>query len=275
MIMMAGFEKRIHFFVFQLVIHFTFLIQEQVQMFKLYRIVAVLVCAPFILASSALGQTFVGSLSVESNSDESDPGNNVYTYFNEISVATLDDFDFAFSSLGDVDFSVTWQAPAGQLIKITPPSGFDSTQVIFQMFTGLSGYNVGQVLPTTTLSLTDFTGSTLPTMTPSAQFTGPQTSSLPADNAGAFVIASGYAFDEPFFLSSATVEFSVPASYDVDFNAPLIDFNVFGVAFSQNPNTPPTDPGQWITLVEIIPAPSALGGALLMGALLGARRRGV
>jgi hypothetical protein len=50
---------------------------------------------------------------------------------NEISVATLDDFNFAFSSLGDVNFSVTWQAPVGSLIEITPPSGFDNTQIFF------------------------------------------------------------------------------------------------------------------------------------------------
>jgi hypothetical protein len=209
------------------------------------------------LAATAWGQTYVGTLSVESNTDQSDPGNGLYTYLNEISVATLNDFNFPFSTLGDVDFSVTWQAPSGYMIQITPPSGFDNTQVAFQFYTGLSGYNVGQIMPTASLSLAGFAGSTLPVMTPSSQFTGPQTSTLPADNAGAFIFATGYAFDEPFYFTSATVTFTVPAAYDVDFNAPLIDFNVHGVAFANNPSVIPADPEQWITLVPI-PEPSSL-----------------
>ena len=231
------------------------------------------VLASLSVAAAASGQTYVGTLSVESNSDQSDPGNGIHTYLNQISVATLDDFDFAFSSLGDVDFSVTWQAPTGYRIKVTPPSGFDATQVLFQFYTGLSGYNVGQIMPSPTLSVTDLLGSTLPTLGASTQFTGPATSTLPANNAGAFVFATGYALDEPFYLSSAKVTFTVPAAYDVDYNAPLLGFNVFGSAYANNPSSPPADPGQWIELVPI-PSPGPASAAAIAGlAAMGRRRR--
>ena len=241
-------------------------------MLRTHTLIVAVILVACGLPATAPAQNYVGTLSVESNSDQSDPGNGLYTYLNEISVTSLDDFNFAFSSLGDVDFSVTWQAPPGYLIEITPPSGFDNTQVLFQMYTGLSGYNVGQISPSATLTLTDFTGNTLPTMSPTTQFTGPQTSTLPADNAGAFVFAGGYALDEPFYLSSANVTFTVPASYDVDYNAPLIDFNVFGSAFSNNPTTPPANPGQWIRLVPV-PEPSSVALLAIVGLFAMGRRR--
>jgi hypothetical protein len=88
-------------------------------------------------------------------------------------------------------------------------------------------------------------------------------------------LASGYAFDEAFYLSSATLTFTVPASYNVDYNAPLIDFNVTGVASSNNPSAIPTDPGQWITLVPI-PEPSTYSiivGGIILGVLISRKRR--
>lgn len=226
-----------------------------------------------LIVPAARGQSYVGTVLVESNADQSDIVAGTYTYINQLSVATLPDFNFPFSTLGDVDFSITWQAPPNYRIQITPPSGFDNVQVYFQFYSGSSGYNVGQVDPPTTLTLAGFSGSTLPSMPSAAQFTGPQTSSLPADSAGAFIFPSGFALDEPFYLSSATVEFTVPAAYDVDFNAPVAGFEVFGVAFSNQPSAAPQDPGQWITLVQV-PEPSSI--ALLsttgMGVLVRRRR---
>jgi len=188
--------------------------------------VVVALLAGLVVGAPASAQTYVGTVTEETNNDLSTPNDGLYSYTNQISVATFDDFDFEFSTLGDTDFSVTWQAPAGFLIRITPPSGFDTTQVVFQFATGNSYYNVGEVQPTAALSLSGLFGNTLPTMATSTQFTGPKTAQLPANNAGAFIFASGYAFDVPFFLSSATVTFTVPAAYDVDFDAPLNAFSV-------------------------------------------------
>jgi hypothetical protein len=230
--------------------------------------------ASLLITQAAPAAIYTGTVTVESNADLSDVNAGNYQYTNQISAATLPDFNFAFSTLGDTDFSVTWQAPTNYLIQITPPSGFDFVQVLFNFYTGNSYYNVGEVIPPATVSLTDFSGNNLPNMPPSTQFTGPQTATFPANNAGAFIIPTNLPLGESFYLSSATVEFTVPAAYNVDFNAPILGFEVYGQAFSNqpNPNLAPANPGQWITLVQV-PEPSSL--ILLSVAGLGviARRR--
>lgn len=232
--------------------------------------------ASLLITQAALAASYTGTVTVESNADLSDVNAGNYIYTNQISAATLPDFNFAFSTLGDTNFSVTWQAPTNYLIKITPPSGFDSVQVLFEFYTGSSYYNVGEVTPPATLSLTDFTGNNLPGMPVFTQFTGPQTTSFPADNAGAFIIPNNLPLGESFYLSSATVQFTVPAAYNVDFNAPILGFDVYGQVFSNqpNPNLAPANPGQWITLV-MVPEPSSftLLGVVGLGVIARHRRK--
>jgi hypothetical protein len=82
----------------------------------------------------------VGTMTEQSNSytPDSDPG-SMSSRVRVNASDPLGSFTHDFSALGETEWTVTWQAPAGKAIEIAVPVGFDDIEVEFEFFAGNSG----------------------------------------------------------------------------------------------------------------------------------------
>ena len=230
------------------------------------------VAMALLLALPAAGQTFDAELINESNRVEIERFDGTFARaIVEIEAAPQPDLVIDYSTLGDTLLSVTWRAPAGKRIEISPPAS--SEWMIDGVSLGLDfgrfSFGAGSIQPTGSVTSEDFT-STIgvpPTFFPNPIFTGPG-----GNNFFAGVGIESLVPGEIYTFTSLTLELTIPASYDVAFDSTFDQYGIEGgLNFSDpDPNAiVPASPGQWI---RIVPEPSSF--ALLgMGGLLFARRR--
>ena len=221
-----------------------------------------------LLAPYAGANTFNGVVSEEVNSFEDEGNNSEYYSQAEVRVpAPLSNSVFTFSGPGEDVVSVTWSAPAGKLIEIATPAGFDDIEVDFRLFSG-GLYRAGGITPDTQVQFADFQGPALPSFTDNTLFSGPGPDGDGARVLFDYTLPAG----ETYRFSSVTATVTIPESYTMDFNSPTNQFGILGEAETSGLETVVLeDPGQWIRLVDV-PEPNSL--ALLgLGGLIVARRR--
>lgn len=190
----------------------------------------------------------------------------------QLSVAApLPAFSADFSALGDTEFSVTFQAPAGKAIELTVPTGFDTVR-LGASYRGLtSSFGIGRFsTAAATVSVGGASGESLPTTQGSVVLTGPGGDfKAVMANFGSLTPGKTYRFE------SITVSATVPAAYDVVFDDAIVStFQLFTTAsFSGDA----ADPGQLLRLVDApaaVPTPAAAAGGLtLLGGLAAFTRR--
>ncbi|MEM1099395.1 MAG: PEP-CTERM sorting domain-containing protein [Planctomycetota bacterium] len=223
---------------------------------------------------STNAQTFDAALITESNTFNTDVFGSTTSL---VSIATIEagpqpNFVADYSTLGDTLLSVTWTAPAGQWIEIVPPTpGWSLEAIALEFSFGTVGIGPGSIAPIATVSAQDFTSTNgvPPTLSASSFLTGPGGDSLTVG-----VSLNSILPGEAYTFSSLTVDLTVPASYGIAFDNPILDYRIRGeTEFRTSDPNPvlPADPGQWIRLV---PEPGSLTLLALGGASLARRRRG-
>lgn len=179
--------------------------------------------------------------------------------------APLGDFTVSYSGIGEDQLTINWNAPAGTLIRVTPPADLaDSSRLRF--FFTTQGVSVGTGSyqdDVASFQFSDFSGAALP---------APATQRMTLSGPGGSDVTAFLQFNN--LTPGASLQFSrlsmtttVPTDYNVDFDSAITEFLIEGLARSSSP-TPPADPGQWIQLVSI-PEPAsaamlAIGGFALL-----------
>lgn len=226
----------------------------------------------FALSTSA--QTFEAALVTESNTFNTDVFGSTTSLQSVATIAAAPQPDFVtdYSALGDTLLSVTWSAPAGQWIEIVPPTpGWNLEALILEFSLGSFGFGAGSIAPIASVSAEDFTSTNgVPPMLSASSFlTGP----------GGDVLTVGVSLNailpgEAYRFSSLTVDLTVPPSYGIAFDTPILDYLIRGeTEFSTSDPNPvlPSDPGQWI---RVVPEPTSFTVFALGGVTLIRRRRG-
>lgn len=174
-------------------------------------------------------------------------------------------FKQAFSSLGDEVVTVFLQAPAGKEFEVAAPVGFESVELTLGWSAGRTAYFYqGRFETTALVQLGNHRGDPV-SFEGRAGFNGPG-----GDAAGVSaraVLAAG----QTFRFRSILVTFTIPESYDVDYDTIVDQFRLFANA-SRNDDEPTEDPGQWFRLVDealVYPGPTA--GQRLMRKQLSSR----
>lgn len=171
--------------------------------------------------------------------------------------------NFAFSTAGDTQLTVTWSAPAGQKIVITAPT--DWTYV-----------NVGIVVDSAGRTGSDFEGHGIMNATTFNDLTG----SFAAPSTVNVVFAPTDYYEVSTYMSvtpntevsftSVSITYLVPESVNRDYSSiTAADFWLVGNASLSGEQV--ANPGAWITLQPIagapIPEPAAYAAILGLGAL--------
>ena len=218
-------------------------------------------CVAMALSAGSANGVSINKTLTEENSSYGTNGGAV----SQVSITPagpLGNFTVDFSSLGETVVSVTWSAPAGQLIEIDIPTGWSDIENIGRGVDG--GLAIGDTLALTADDVTfeDLSGDALPTIVAGAALGN-------TEQVFAFLIQFTDAVQgDTYRFSSATIEVTVPASYDIAIDAPIEIYHVSGNMQSGD-NPAPPDPGQWIRLV---PEPTT---AMLLGlGLFAVVRRG-
>ncbi|MEM9419665.1 MAG: hypothetical protein AAGA25_11540 [Planctomycetota bacterium] len=225
------------------------------------------------LASSATAQVFDAALVTESNTFETDVFGSTTSLLSRatIEAAPQPNFVADYSTLGDTLLSVTWTAPAGQWIEIVPPTpGWSLEALSLEFSLGTIGIGAGSIALIATVTAEDFTSTNgvPPTLSAFSFLTGPGGDAL-AVGVSLNAILPG----EAYTFSSLTLDLTVPASYDIAFDNPILDYRIRGeTEFRTSDPNPvlPSDPGQWI---RVVPEPVSLTVFALGGVALLRRRR--
>lgn len=225
------------------------------------------------IALSTTAQTFDAALITESNTFNTDVFGATTSLLSRatIEAGPQPNFMVDYSTQGDTLLSVTWTAPAGQWIEIVPPTpgwGLESLALEFSL--GTIGIGAGGIAPVATVSAEDFTSTNglPPTLSASSFLTGPGGDFLTVG-----VSLSSILPGEAYSFSSLTAELTVPASYGIAFDNPILNYRIRGeTEFRTSDPNPvlPADPGQWI---RIVPEPASFT-LLTLGGMTLLRRRG-
>ena len=208
-----------------------------------------LAAAVLLVTPANADLVLVGAVTEESNSF----GPDIDAIVGEatVAVASPGTFDQEFSALGEQAVSITWQAPAGQLIEVVTPVGFEfGSQLRFNFRGGNNFFVSGSLNASLTPTLIDLTGGTLDPVFASVGLSGP----------GGDAVGFNVVYDlEPgvtYRFAGLTATGVIPAGFDTDFDdLPIEQFAVVGEAVTGDSGLTP--PGQWVRLVPI-PEPSSL-----------------
>jgi hypothetical protein len=168
----------------------------------------------------------------------------------QLTVASLGTFGEQFSTIGDADWTVTWTAPAGTLIEIAVPTGFNRVDLAIDFWAG-NFSTAGGLFSLVAPDVDYLPGSpTLSWVNDQMFTTGPG-----GDLARALADSINLNPGDVIRFGSISMTLPIPASYDVDFSSPISAFFIAGEASYTGPvEVPvPADPGQWLRLVPICP----------------------
>ena len=153
-----------------------------------------------------------------------------------------------FNTLGEVVWTVTWQAPAGHVIEIAPPAGWENGSLYVQFQAGLSG-GVSHYDTTPTLTLYGESGDSLGSYTGSSHYMMVRPTSANTVNA---VCSWDLTMGNTYRASAISLTTTVPAGINDNINAAIGTFNLGGYLSAYSAT--PADPGQWISIVAITPS---------------------
>lgn len=208
--------------------------------------------------------TIVGELDTATSQYSYMSGHNGSTSY--LSASIKPSLDFAFSTAGDTQLTVTWSAPAGQKIVIAAPTDWTASVGIVFTHAGRTGsdFEGHGIMNATTF--TDLTGS----------FAGPSVANVvfaPNTTTGiSYYEVSTYLsvpLNTEVSFSSVSITYLVPASVNRDYaSVTASDFALIGNASFSGAEV--GNPGAWITLESTgapIPEPATYAVILGLGTL--------
>lgn len=199
-------------------------------------------CALFLTGSGFADLLVEGELSEVST--EFEDGTGFMAIFKsttshlKVPVSTRPRFVFDFSAIGDETLVFRFKAPAGKIIQIAPPEGFENSFFQLACSFGTSGTN-GGISPDLEIVFEGLEGSPASFMKTSLLHNG--------GDVGQFSASSNLSGAVRF--KAVEVRLPIPESFNNSFDVDMKEFEIFGFA-SASLASEVTDPGPWITLIE-------------------------